>query len=268
MRIKDQGASLVEVIMAMGLMGILSIGIMKFFDNNNRLVQNTNIKMDKQAIILDLQSRAICPDQAILLASCGAPGVLVDLKDAAGKIIVSKSGSKFGHFTVRAECNSSKNAIVIRLTRLSDSGTVNSTADADFKPDPLTSKIIKWTDPGSLGQPVGTNFCSGSSNGATTWVAMEYDGSFKVGWQLFSLIKGNLSPDQYCISKGFKGAGGECKHDNVEPPGYNGQDWGSGFSGQASYQATKFTQSPFNGRWGISCPTHYFQKPDFITCNN
>lgn len=264
----QRGASLVEILLVIGIMGIVSVAIFQLFDTNNRMVNNTRLKMDRQSIVLDMQARVVCPSLTAIASTCTTPGKLVTLKDKSGNELIRASGTTYGNFTVRAECTTSRDAYIIRLTRLSSSGTVTSTSDSHFSPDPLTSTIIKWSDPRSLGLVPGINFCPNSSGGATTWVAMEYDGAYKIGWQLFSIIKGNLSPDDYCISKGFRGAGGECKHDNIEPLGYSGQDWGAGFHGQSSYQATRFAHAPFNGRWSISCPSHYWQKPDFITCNN
>jgi hypothetical protein len=225
--------------------------------------------MDTQAIALSLQRRVACPPLDPAVNPCTTAGKLVDLMDRDGAVLVSKAGTLYGSFTARAECSPSRDGIILRLARLSNSGNVNSTVDNGFKPDPLTNKIAKWSDPGTLAQATGVYFCPNSEMGGITWVAMEYDApAVKVGWQLFSFIKGNKSPDEYCISKGFSGAGTASKLDNIEPAGYKGHDWGSGFFGQSSFQATKFPDSPFSNRWAISCPSHYWQKPDFINCVN
>jgi prepilin-type N-terminal cleavage/methylation domain-containing protein len=259
----NAGMSLLEVLIAVGILGIVAVAFTKIFDNMNRGQKNIELKMDRHAIALSIGARVSCPDLESAGSPCTTSGKLVELKDRSNKTLISQSGSTFGSYTVRAECSPSKDGIILKAVRLTGDGDVNSSDPKFFRPDPLTGKIVKWSDSTSLMQPSGAYICPSSGTGSFEWVTLPCDAyeSYGLGWNC--VVTGNLNPEKFCKSQGFSTFSGTCRHDANAPHWVGGL---SNFGGQGTIAAAVQVGGPYSGRWVVACMTRHWQIPDFIGC--
>lgn len=148
-----------------GIVAILGAAALKFMTNTMSAQTKLSNDVNKEAVKMFILSSTSC-DSTAAAATCTNPGDLVELRRMSGAnptTFVSRTGSgtKFGDFTVRAECPAAgQTGYVVRIVRLTQSGNLNSTADADFRTDPLTGRRTKWTDAQSLAFPSGVTLCA------------------------------------------------------------------------------------------------------------
>ena len=153
----QSGMSLISVMisMAVGLMVVMFIS--QAMVNQVKYSAHIKIKNDRESIRNMIEGKVSC--EKTLPVKC-SPNSIVNLIDKDGNIFVSKSSPKnYGVHTVRAECNSTGNGLIIRSTRM-HTPSLLSVSEVDFMIEPLTKEVIKWGNPKSLLQPEGVSLCS------------------------------------------------------------------------------------------------------------
>jgi hypothetical protein len=139
---KQNGSSLIGVLMAAGLMGVVSLAVLN--------TQNFSFKAGKTSELRDenlgnkriLRSKLDC-SKTLTSITCGSG--FFPLRDKNDAIIgtADLGAWKLGNFHIRGQCNGS--TLSIQTARLATDGT--------FAKDPLTGKAGGWTDlfsPGDL----------------------------------------------------------------------------------------------------------------------
>lgn len=78
--------------------------------------------------------------------TCSTSGTLIELVDHHNNKIVENSGkgTKFGRFTLRAECGGEGEHVIVRANTLTSRGHLNSNNRQDFAVHPLTKKKEPW----------------------------------------------------------------------------------------------------------------------------
>ncbi|MEZ4743293.1 MAG: hypothetical protein R3B45_12750 [Bdellovibrionota bacterium] len=166
MQIKNfNGFSLLSALVAISVISIGAVAFLKMNKSSIRSQHHASLKADKLAIAQMILNSTAC-DLALPSGSC-TPGNLLKLErrhtaSATTSVLVSDAGagSKYGTWTPRAVCNATGDGVLLQMTRLSSSGNLHSTHDNKFAKDPLTGKIIKWSDPESYVFGVGVEMCS------------------------------------------------------------------------------------------------------------
>ena len=160
----QSGMSLVSVLIAIGIAGILMANISTMLTNGFSGSAKISLDIDRDALKSMLLTSTSCGN-TLTAGGCTA-GTLLDLKrvhkDGSIRTIATKSGAgtKFGRITVRAECNSTGDGVVLRSALLSATGNLTSTLSSAFLPEPLTGKLVTWADQKSLLFLAGVEMCS------------------------------------------------------------------------------------------------------------
>lgn len=163
---REDGASLVAVLVALGLTGIIATVVSSLMEQGMAGKSHFQNAGDREVLRRMMVSAVSCED-SLTPGICSSPGAIVPLRrrhsNGSLSVIASSSGAgtKYGKFTVRAECNATGDGLIIRAVMLADSGTLSSTAAADFRPDPLTKRVETWQTSKSLLMPDNVELCSG-----------------------------------------------------------------------------------------------------------
>lgn len=162
---RQRGIGLLEIIIGLGIVGIL----MMFLSDSLKLAfrgsKSVTLRTELEAIRRTMLTRVSCAN-SFNASTCSTAGQLVALRDRTGAVIIGNTGAgtKFGDWTVRAECNASLDGVFLRAARLRSNGTLTSSAASDFIPDPTSNVTVTWSDPKSLLFPSGTFICPSSGN--------------------------------------------------------------------------------------------------------
>lgn len=206
---KQKGNSLLSVVIAAGIMITLSYQFASFMIYNLKAMKQYELKSDKEAAKRLLISSVSCAD-SLPYGSC-KPGSNISIKRRSKisgvKTVIENYGTKFGSYTLKAECSGSGDGIVIKAARLAKNGNVFSKNLNAFVPDPLTQKIATWESEDSLVFPQGFELCAGGGE----------DAEMNAGWMNMnnnctgSMSTYKNSPEQECRNSGFRGFMGPCK---------------------------------------------------------
>lgn len=163
----ERGISLIAVLVAVGIMGIVSIGMMKVFEN----LQRGNLKISRDA---DLESvkqfvlQSTSCEETFVVDQCkgrspGTPIALKGNKTKSGKdrIVVDRQGSRFGVWGVRAVCGPELDGAVVEVAAVKKEANLASLKDRDFIPDPVSGVNKGWR---SI-YPENVQICSQASQG-------------------------------------------------------------------------------------------------------
>lgn len=155
----EHGGSLVAVLVAVGIGGMLALGISAIATNGFRAQSSVERRSDREAVKNFLIARVSCRGTS---ASC-TPGQPVELRtenaNGVSSVLVGIGGQKFGDVGVRAECSPSGTGTIVRSARLLKGTAISA---GKFAPDPLTGKVVTFSDPESLVLPDGIEMCSGA----------------------------------------------------------------------------------------------------------
>ena len=158
----EQGISLIATLVAVAVMGILASVLTQLMTNMMRTSQHLEIKGDRQALKQLILESLSCSETFKPTAEevCRQPRITLKGKHPDGTPfdIISSAGSKYGRWTYRAECNSSKQ-VVVRATLAKSLSAISSNNRDDFLPDPLNKKQYTWSADESLVFPSGTSLC-------------------------------------------------------------------------------------------------------------
>ena len=272
---RQQGVGLMEIMVALAIAGILMAFMSESLKTAFRGSKSVSLKTDLEAIKRTVLSRVSCV-KSFTTSTCATAGQLVQLKDSSDNVIISGSGAgtKFGDWTVRAECSADKDGIFMRAVRLRSGGTLTSTASSDFIPDPLTNSSVTWADTHSLLFPANTYICptgaevaarvpmparesyASVSNGPGTWSCTAGQCAGSDG-RIFGIY--TKSPDEICVDRGYRYATGSCYIANVATP-LTGSAIGTLYSNSTIYSPVRL--------WAITCLYGSLGNsvPDEITC--
>ena len=184
---KQSGASIVGVLMAAAIGGVVVLAISKAMLNMMRTQTHLELKGDRLSVKNSIMRRVDCNTTfTTKVAKSCSPGKLVGLfhttADGDQKTIISKDGTRFGKWIYRAECNDDASGLTIRAARpkAGVDGIKEKNRNKFFK-DPLTKKIITWDDDGSLLLPQGVSLCSKYSPREITTLYGAYTGTCHPG---------------------------------------------------------------------------------------
>ncbi len=202
----ETGHSLLSVLVGVGLLGLLS----KFVIDSTLLGKKAQASLSKTSdrVLLERHLRrgtscdlsltpSTCPSQGPIEISAKVNGVT--------RTFISRDGTRFGEYVVRAECAPDNGSIIARAVRVRPGASLASLSDKDITPDPLTGAIVGWNDPRSLVYPAGKTLCPDSDGQEFAKVA--YDS----GWVNFSdgmVIQHNLKTLDYLVDLQYKTADG------------------------------------------------------------
>lgn len=211
----ELGFSLASMVIALGLISVVVFVASRVISFNmkseNRLRQN----YDKNALKMQLLQAVQCPE--VLNSSICADFLTLRRISSSGlgPVLISGigQGSKFGAWTLRAECNATHDGVVIRAAQLSSTGTLTSTQDVDFQPDSLTGKIVKWSDTASLLFPENIEICT--LNPSTSFLCSPVVTGPNVFTEWFKCPSGTTTSQLTCTSRrtGWTGATGFSDND-------------------------------------------------------
>lgn len=157
------GFGLISMVVALGLLGLLALNMNRLLQFGFQSSSNIGMSMDKQAIKATLLQGADC---ALSLAPVGrcTPGEVLGLKKAlpsGGERLLVKANNpptQMGRFTLKAECNQDGDGIILRAARMR-SPDLFATESQAFLPDPLTKRVVTWSDREALLFPSGSSVC-------------------------------------------------------------------------------------------------------------
>ncbi len=160
-----------EGIVLFVLSAFISAGMIAYLVYNDASIfskkeqQHASLTADRQALLEYFQRQVSCAYSYSDL-TCPSSTFVPLYKNYNGskKTIVEPTGTKFGNWTVRAECSPNNKGLVVRAVRLKAGGTVNSTDTAQFLPDPLTQTTYTWNSPLALLQPSPQTICPKTSS--------------------------------------------------------------------------------------------------------
>jgi len=169
-KLKQKGMSLISVLVAAGIFLLIAVQMQKQISSSMR----------GQALLRDLSDLEAMKRLLITTIDCNASmqadpciyqGQIVALRRGNSNddfISASGSGTRFGHWTLRAECNDADGDVIVRAARLKPGSLLTSESAEHFLPDPLTGRVYTWQDTRSLIFPAGLPLCpAGSGNGSS-----------------------------------------------------------------------------------------------------
>jgi Tfp pilus assembly protein PilV len=149
------GFTLLENLVAVALLtsigGAYSLTMSSSFKSKAHIQDN----VERESLAAFFASATSCAD-TLPSGQCTAGNLLnVKRRLTDGTIVtiasnVVNAGTAYGAWTVRGECEPAGNGVLLRVAHLAAGGDLNSTADSNFRPDPLTQKITHWSDDDSL----------------------------------------------------------------------------------------------------------------------
>ncbi len=168
----QSGMALNGVAISLGALGLLSVYMTQSLSVGMRGQKAMENRGDREAVRRMLMDRTDC---SLTITTACTPGTLMPVYrqgSGGGAVpLISASVStptRYGVWALRSECNATGDGLTIRAATLAANGTLLSTNDADFVPDPLTRKITKWSNPQSLVMPSGVSLCPISSPPSST----------------------------------------------------------------------------------------------------
>jgi hypothetical protein len=154
--------SLISILMAVGLASLVVMFGSQVFMTGQKQVDDLRLQDELLALKSKLITQLDCDKTIVDVTVCDTPGTLVAVKDGAGEVLFGNSGSgtRFGEWTVRAECVGDSDGLALRVARLKPTGTLASANVNDFLPDRLTGRTYTWSSPESLLFGTGVTLCS------------------------------------------------------------------------------------------------------------
>jgi hypothetical protein len=151
----ESGMSLVGTIVAAGVATIVLAAITKNVSSLSSMQGFQERKTDRESLRLMVMNRVDCPKTfpAAGVPACVAGGQYVDLRDAAGNVVVAASGSTtIGKWTIRARCEAA--GLNIRVASLSPNAGRNAlnfdaVRQSGFLREPTSNLNLDWSHPKS-----------------------------------------------------------------------------------------------------------------------
>lgn len=150
--IKGQtGASLISVIISIGLVGMLSTTLMKMHANTFSLHKKASIDDDRLGMKIWIRKAVSCEKTYEALGqSLGSCGSFlekdIDLYRSNNEVLVSKDGSKHGNWAIKATC--SHGGINVKVAYIGQAGSLSELKKENivFR-DPLTREPLDFEHP-------------------------------------------------------------------------------------------------------------------------
>lgn len=297
------GFSLIEVVVVGVLIGVVGLALMSMLRVQQRgvasLTQRSEFDNLETLLRFSLSNPLTCPGALQNTSgspvapptsltktspSLGPPGIVID-KIVAGSFTLN-SGKPYSHISIDkislqqvVAGNPDPASLVpytmtlnIAGTKISQPGT-SAVGGGNLSlsiPLSVTMRAPAGSGPVTI---VGCSSVSSAAGAAGTieMVALTCDDYYAYGLGWNCVVSGNLSPTDYCISKGYKSATGNCKHDATAPRWaggwqFAGEGTQAGFQLPATSGANGASGASVAGRWAIGCMSLNWQIPDFIGC--
>ncbi|MCB0405308.1 MAG: hypothetical protein KDD51_11025 [Bdellovibrionales bacterium] len=154
----SSGQSLIAVLIAIPLVAIVLMGVLKVLETGIGGSRHVELRGEKEAIRMALLGKISCA-KTFGTSPCSAAGALITVKTKSDDTLISASGTQLGEYTLRAECNSTLDGVVVKAVHLAPGSSVTSTDAEDFIADPLTKKKVFWDDAAALLFGLGVELC-------------------------------------------------------------------------------------------------------------
>lgn len=161
----ESGFSIVSALVGLALSMAIVAAVSNFMSQGFRGQKAISLRVDKIALAEHLMARVDCTASYVDGITCPS-AIPVKLLREDGSTLVSNTGTgtKFGEWTIRAECLASNDGIAVKAARLKPGKLLNTTLATDFNADPLTRKIETWSHENSLLMPDSIGICPNSSS--------------------------------------------------------------------------------------------------------
>lgn len=158
----EHGGALLNVMVAVGLGGIVVAGMTQMITNSMKAQKRVSNDVDKSAIKQMLLDVVDCKETLDHCNGTQPSKVYRHRKDGPELFIKNTgTGSRFGFWTLRANCNGTDDGLIVRAARLKEGKSVLSNNKANFQPDPLSNQTYTWTDYQTLLFSDGVEICTG-----------------------------------------------------------------------------------------------------------
>jgi hypothetical protein len=159
-KIQENAFSMVSAIVGLGVASIIVMFVSQMLSQSMKGQKSTEIRADRLAIARHILARVDC-SKSFLPTTCDTTGPKI-LRDKDNAVLIKNASpeTKFGSFSIKVECSSNGNFLLARAAILTASGTLTSTSDSHFIADPLSKKVVNWSNELSLLYPEGVGVCA------------------------------------------------------------------------------------------------------------
>lgn len=159
----QMGMSLVGLLVAASIGAIAVFGIGKVINLHLKATRHMSNNLDREAVKQMILGEVDChlsmPDR-----TCAA-NTTIQVKDKNGNIMIPITGKSFAGpdgkgIKVFARCNGTETGIQFAMARPKSAGIgYGDTSTGNFRPDPLTGEVYRFTDPQASLFPSGVDMC-------------------------------------------------------------------------------------------------------------
>ncbi|MCX6116657.1 MAG: hypothetical protein NT027_03885 [Proteobacteria bacterium] len=166
---KEAGFSMATVFVGIALSSMVAVFINESLSSGFKGQKALELRMERAGILQYLNANLDC-SKNITSSLCPSSGP-VQLLRSDGSVLISKAGTgtKYGNWTLRADCLSSGDGYAIKAAMLLPGKTLASTQNDNFRKDPLTGKTVNWNSSDALLMPAGEGLCQASGGNGSTW---------------------------------------------------------------------------------------------------
>lgn len=145
----------------MGMIGLLASTVMK---EKLRFKRKMYTNLDLAVARTIIKSSISC-EKSMEEKVC-TPNQIVELLKRDKSVYMPRTGKglKIGKWNFKAVCNDRGNGILVRFAQLKESGTVTSTANSNFRKDPITQEYYTWSGDDALLYGKNATICPDSSD--------------------------------------------------------------------------------------------------------
>ncbi len=158
----QSGSALIGALISAGIISVVLAASSQMMVNLLRAGRQLEIKGDKESVRRTLLDKVSCDATFSGKTPGSCAGNFIDVKgrqaDGTEFELISKSGTKYGPWTYRAECDA-QDGIIVKAALAKNMSALKSKNPKDFHPDPLTSIVHTWDDEKSLLYAKGTTLC-------------------------------------------------------------------------------------------------------------
>jgi len=198
----ERGSSLVQVIIAIGVLGL---GIKAINDQINfgmKAQKKLAVRSDLEAIKRMILKTVSCKDTYTETTCPSTSSVAIKRRMGSNLVtFIPAQGKLFGNWAVKANCSPDNDGLIARAIYVDENANVSNIRAEDILPDPLTGQKYDWNSAESMLFPAGITFCPDRSGLPTP--------SYDSGWVANNqTLTHNLGTMDYAVFIEWKTAGG------------------------------------------------------------
>ncbi|MCX6117201.1 MAG: hypothetical protein NT027_06650 [Proteobacteria bacterium] len=159
-KFQENAFSMVSAIVGLGVASIIVMFVSQMLSQSMKGQKSTEIRADRLAIARHILARVDC-SKSFLPTTCDTAGPKI-LRDKDNVVLIKNASpeTKFGSFSIKVECSADGKYLLARAAILAPGGTLTSTSDSHFIADPLSKKVVNWTNVLSLLYPEDVGVCA------------------------------------------------------------------------------------------------------------